>query len=117
MNFRRRHLNTINPEMAFLKHQHSSAVGAYGSQDLIDVQQQRKLVPVNKENVSAEERQLWTAPLSFGFGSIDRMSARVIVFPCRYSMVKSYPCIFWSILWCLGGALRRGFLEIISSGL
>ena len=44
---------------AFLKHQHSSAVGAYGSQDLIDVQQQRKLVPVNKENVSAEERQLW----------------------------------------------------------
>ena len=58
-----------------------------------------------------------TAPLSFGFGSLDRVSARVVVFPCRYSMVKTYPCIFWSILWSLGGALGRGFLAIISSGL
>ena len=41
----------------------------------------------------------------------------VIVFSWRYLMVKLHPCIFWSILWSLGGALRRGFSAVISSGL
>lgn len=44
---------------AFLKHQHGSTAGAYSSQILVDVQQRRRLVPVNKENVSAEEQHLW----------------------------------------------------------
>lgn len=46
----------------FLKHQHCSAVGdgsSSSSQGLVAVQQQRRLVPVNKENVSAEEQLLW----------------------------------------------------------
>ena len=34
-------------------------------------------------------------------------------FQCLHNPAGELPCIFWSILWSRGSALRRGFLAII----